>query len=226
MMRYFCCLALLCLMPAEALAQTENIAVQENRNLSGLWRIQVPESVRINFFGRAQFGPMRDIFCRIEDNLDIHCLNGGYSRNGSATRNGDSVHIAWGSMMARFAIDGELAANSIIGTFAFKLSGISHQAPVASNSARFTADTVEQMNDRASILTAYLKSPEGAGALPHALEELGPVEQIVYLGTSPRLDGSGSSDYFNVYAMEFSGGERICGVHQRSDGTRDAFQCV
>jgi hypothetical protein len=225
-MRKFCLLASLCLIAATAAAQTESVTVEKNRNLSGLWRIQVPQSVSINFLRDAKFGPMRDIFCRIENNLDIHCLNGGYSRNGTVMQDGDSVHIAWGSMMARFAIDGRLAGNSISGKFIFKLSGLPHEAPASSNNFRFTGAMVPQDGGKASVLASYLQSLKGADALPRALKNLGAVEQIVYLGTSPRLDGGGASDYFSVYAMEFAGGERICGVHQRSDGTGDAFPCV
>jgi hypothetical protein len=33
-------------------------------------------------------------------------------------------------------------------------------------------------------------------------------------------------DAIEALALEFAGGERICGLHQRGDGTLDAFLCV
>jgi hypothetical protein len=46
------------------------------------------------------------------------------------------------------------------------------------------------------------------------------MEEVSYLGTSPRLDGGGDADYFRVYAVELAGGQRVCGVHE------DSFTCV
>ena len=55
----------------------------------------------------------------------------------------------------------------------------------------------------------------------------GPILQITWMGQQPHYNkGVESLDATSVYAVEFEGGERICGLHQRGDGTLDAFLCV
>jgi len=55
----------------------------------------------------------------------------------------------------------------------------------------------------------------------------GPILQITGMGQQPHYrKGVKELDATSVYAVEFEGGERICGLHQRGDGTLDAFQCV
>ena len=119
-----------------AQADPESVSVERSRGLEGLWKISVPAGFSIGFSGSAKFGPMRDLYCRITQDGDIHCLSGGYSESGTAALDGDKVHIAWGSMMARMAIDAAYKAGGFIGTFTFKLSGIRHDAPEPSIGAR------------------------------------------------------------------------------------------
>jgi len=33
-------------------------------------------------------------------------------------------------------------------------------------------------------------------------------------------------DFFSVYFVRFTEGERLCGLHQRENGVLDAFRCV
>lgn len=180
----------------------EQVTVSTDRGLAGLWRIQTPQSVAIRgFFRTAEFGEMRNTFCRIGEDLSIHCLNGGYSRDGTVTLDGDMVHIAWGTAMARFVIDGRREGDAITGTFTFKFSGISHDAPTPSLSRRVQAGA----NDEAAELRSRLPS------VP-ALNKLGAIQHIASLGPSPRLDGRGDADFYRVYVIEFSGGQRICGL--------------
>ncbi len=196
----------------------EQVIVEKDRGLAGLWRIEIPQRVAMRGFFRAiEFGPMRPIFCRIEDKGAIRCLNGGYSSSGTVTNDGDTVHVAWGMMMARFVIDATYKDDGLIGTFTFKFSGISHDAPMPSRSTRFTGGG--ETNTETSALLARLKN--NRSLLPRATDTLGAIEHVAWLGTSPDLDGSGGSDFFRVYTVEFSGGQRICGL--RKTGT---FTCV
>jgi hypothetical protein len=180
----------------------EQVTVSADRGLVGLWRIQIPQSVAVRgFFRPAGFGEMRDVFCRISEDLSIHCLHGGYPREGTVTLDGDTVHIAWGTAMARFVIDGKPQGDAITGTFTFKFSGISHDAPAPSLSRRIRAS----VHDEASELRARLPS------LP-ALNGLGAIQHIAFLGPAPQLNGRGDADFYRVYAIEFTGGERLCGL--------------
>ncbi|HEU4550927.1 MAG TPA: hypothetical protein VFS01_14600 [Rhizomicrobium sp.] len=206
-------LFLLCALAVPAAAQ-EAVTVEKGRGLVGLWRIEVPHGIRVTFFHDTQFGEMRPVFCRIGGAGNIHCLNGGFSREGTVSVDGKIVHIAWGTAMARFVIDGISDGETIAGHFSFKFSGISHDAPSPSVSTR-VGSLGNQASSQAAAMMARLKNTP-----PPALEGLGTLEDVSYLGTSPRLDGGGDADYFRVYALEFAGGERVCGVHE------DSFTCV
>lgn len=209
------------LLAASASAQpVEQITVEKDRGLTGLWRMMVPRSIGIAFFRPAEFGPMRFLFCRIEEQGAIRCLNGGYSLNGTVTRDGDNVHVAWGTAMARFVIDGTYKNDAISGRFTFKLSGISHDAPSASHSSRITPGG--EAHAEGAALLARLRNDRRI--LPRATDALGTIEHAAYLGTSPDLDNTGGEDFFQVYSVEFSGGQRICAAHPEG-GALNAFQC-
>jgi hypothetical protein len=203
--------ALLLLAPPAAAQQTEQVTVEKDRGLVGLWRVSVPKSIGIHgLFTPAEFGPMRNAYCRIEDDLAIHCLNGGYMREGTVTPDGGAVHIAWGMMMARFVIDANRSGDVLTGAFTFKLSGFSHRAPAPSVSERFTGGG--EANAEATSLMARLRADRAP--LPRAYDALGAIEHVAYLGPSPDLDGTGEADFFQVYAVEFFGGERLCGMRK------------
>jgi hypothetical protein len=204
---------------ATSAQQVEEITVGKDRGLAGLWRIQVPDRIDVGIFRSAKFGPMRNIFCRIGEKGGIDCLNGGFSRHGNVDVNGDAIHIAWGTAMARFVIDGQRAADTLSGTFSIKVSGIAHDAPVQSRSVRFARPPAAG-DDGAAALMEQLR-----GGPPPNLAGLGPVEQVIYLGPSPNLNGTGGDDYFQVYALEFTGAERICGL-KRGETEIAALQCV
>ena len=202
-------LFLLCALGVPAAAQ-ETVTVEKVRGLAGAWRIAVPRSIQVTLFSGTHFGAMRSIFCRIGEVGNIHCLNGGFSREGSVSLDGQAVHIAWGTAMARFVIDGTSDGQTIAGRFALKLSGIAHPAPTPSSGRRI-AMAGAPMTKMPAPLTA---------ALPPALQALGPMEAVFHLGASPKLDGGGDADYFQVYAVEFAAGERVCGVHA------DSITCI
>jgi hypothetical protein len=212
------CLMLVLLSVAASGQPEETVTVDKDRGLVGLWRIEVPEYFNVNLFQNAHFGPLRPIYCRVEESSDIHCLSGGYSAHGIATRDGNKVHFAWGSAMARMAIDADLTSDGFAGTFTFKLSGIRHDAPTTSTATRVSGITHAQSINATS--DSNLLNTDVGGVVASALPDLGSIAQIAYLGTSPNLQG-GDSDYFRVYALEFEKGERICGAHGQ-----DPLKCI
>lgn len=218
-------------------AQPVETVTVRDAALTGLWKIAVPEGLGTNFV-HTHFGPMKNIFCRITQTgtaFTINCLNGGFSRSGTGTIEGNKVHIAWGVMMARMVIDGEHAGNSIDGHFTFKLSGISHEDAYPSHSERLTPPVADPDGGKSVMLKAILEEKpvphddvaiaKNDGALP-APNKLGAIQVIAYLGTSPKLDDPHGADFYSVYDVEFANGDRICGLHQRDNGVLDAFRCV
>jgi hypothetical protein len=237
-MRKILPLALL-LFAADVQAQTESVNVERSRGLEGLWKISVPAGFGIGLGGPAKFGPMRDVYCRISQDGDIHCLSGGYAENGTAGLDDDNAHIAWGSMMARMAIDARYKDGGLTGTFTFKLSGIRHDAPEPSIGSRITAPRGSDEGSKCltSLMTQLssgtVSSPVDAksiaahgGALPRDLQKLGNVEAIAFLGRTPLKIDLPDGDFYSVHIVEFAHGERLCGVHQNGAGVLDAFRCV
>ena len=154
--RWLIALGIVCATSGASAQEPESVTVEKNRGLTGLWQIAVPESIGINLFQSAKFGPMRPIFCRITETLEIRCLNSGYSSAGAVSIDGSAVHIAWGTAMARFVIDGVLTGDTINGTFVFKLSGFSHEAPSPSKSARFIQPAADS-GGKTTYLSALIR---------------------------------------------------------------------
>lgn len=73
---------------------------------------------------------------------------------------------------------------------------------------------------------------------PEEIRSLGRVEAVLYLGEGstvrPRFYDAGAAYpvhafpvfAFSTYQVEFTNGERLCGIHQRGDGVLDGFVCV
>ena len=228
-------------LPFAALADEPVETVTVNASaLVGVWKFRWPHSVGITFFHGAIFGPMRDQYCRIEpvkNDLAVHCFAGSLVKDGMVNLEGEKIHLAWGTMMLRIAMDGVLqSGSSFAGTFDLKLSGISHVGPEPSGGTKFViAAQSEDKGGKAVLLRTILEG--GMTAVPHddaalkqnrsePVPQLGAVEAVTYLGQGPQFGAQGEPDFLSVYAVEFAGGERICGLHQRGDGTLDAFLCL
>jgi len=220
-------------------AQPETVNVERNRGLEGFWKISVPAGFSVGFSGPAKFGPMSDLYCRITQDGDIHCLSGGYAESGTAALDSGKVHIAWGSMMARMAIDATYKDGGFTGTFTFKLSGIRHDAPEPSIGTRIYPPTSNEKGSKylAELMTQLsagdISSPLDTkaiaahdGALPTDIKKLGNVEAIAFLGQTPLWISKPEGDLYSVHIVEFAHGERLCGVHQNGEGVLDAFRCV
>ena len=227
------------LIATAAQAQPETVSVERIRGLEGLWKISVPAGFSVGFSGPAKFGPMRDLYCRIARDGDIYCLSGGYAKSGTASLDGNEVYIAWGSMMARMAIDATYKDGGFTGTFTFKLSGIRHDAPVSSIGARVIApasignDSTYLGNLMTQLSAGEVSSRVDAkaiaandGALPTDIKKLGNIEAIAFLGQTPLWIDKPEGDLYSVHIVEFAHGERLCGVHQNGAGALDAIRCV
>ena len=231
--------ALALLLAGGAQAQPETVNVEKSRGLEGLWQISIPAGFSVGLSGPAKFGPMSNVFCRIMPNGDVHCLSGGYPESGTASLDGNNVHIAWGSMLARMAIDGTLQGDGMSGTFTFKLSGARHDAPEQSRGGRilppasgddaskYLAGLLGQLtvgNVTLSVDKNAIKSH--GGAVPSDILKLGKVEAVAYLGHTARQIDRPDGDLYSVHIVEFEHGERLCGVHQTAEGILDAIRCV
>jgi hypothetical protein len=250
--------AALLLLTAPAMAQNkpaETVTVYGS-TLVGLWRGGLVQYLaKDSFFSPLRWGPLHDAFCRIaprQDGLEASCLQLG--QTATVTADGNHVHFAWGTMMVRLVMDGEMmSAGHIRGHFQAKLLGITLENPALSESIRVTPDpAAPDKGSKAALLRRILE--EGPSGVPHddaglamkwnghvtAAPKLGAVGAITYLGqetywgTPPPPEGTKPDpaglpdwpDFFSVYYVAFADGERLCGLHQRDDGVLDGFRCV
>ena len=236
---------LLSLMAGGASAQPVETVVVSASALAGVWKITRPNYVaKRGFFSALEWGPMRPTYCRFEQtggDLTGRCLPGGAVW--TTTIADGHIHLAFGTMMARFIIDGTLqSATHFIGTNTIKLSGIGFDAPTPSEGDKLTvSETTSDKGGKVALLRTILTS--GMPNVPHddaaikkmnpnlsAVPQMGQVRAIAYLGpmAKPQRPDQPETDldFFSVYAVEFDSGERICGLHQRADGVLDAFLCL
>jgi len=236
----------LCLLTSTASAQDVEQVTVFGGAVAGFWKIDRPESVSVSFSHTVTWGPIRSWLCRIEQaktEAKIHCLGGPFRQNGAASLSDGKIHLAWGTMLARLVVDGIFETPThYAGTFALKLAGISHENPTPVSGTKIVPSLPAPDPDgKAALLRTILtegpsRAPldmdaiaKNTGALADTLKAVppGPVLQIVWMGREPRYNrGVKELDGFSIYAVEFEGGERICGLHQRSDGILDAFQCA
>jgi len=222
-----------------AFAQSDSITVERERGLEGLWRISVPSSIGVGLGGPATWGAMTSIFCRLSEAQRVHCLSGGYARDGSASLDGKQFRLSWGSMMARFAIDGAYASTGLSGTFSLSAMGIRHYAPTLSTGARVRGTEVPD-DAEAAYLSGLLNElargklaaahdvraiSSNDGELPKGLAAMGKIEAVAFLGDTPKMAGQ-HDNFYRAYYVGFERGELVCGLHRRSDGVLDGFKCV
>jgi hypothetical protein len=237
----------LCLLTKSAFAQEVEQVTVFGGTVAGFWKIDRPESVVVTFFHSVKWGPVKSWLCRIDQakaEATVHCPGGPILQNGTATLSDGKIHLAWGFMVARLVVDGTFETPThYTGTFAFKLAGISHENPTPVSGTKIVpSPQAPDPDGKATLLCTILTEglphvpldadtigKNGSIALADTLKAMpaGPILQITWMGQQPRYNkGVESLDATSVYAVEFEGGERICGLHQRGDGTLDAFQCV
>jgi len=216
--------------------QTESITVNANA-LVGVWKITSPAYLaKRGIFGGIEFGPLYPRFCRIEqvkNELMAHCLNGG---SNTVTLDGRTIHFARGIAIARVVLEGALdSSNSFTGHMAMKLAGITTEDANLSSGGKLDLSEPQvgpaDPLMRALVANGLAQVPHDARvqASPALTPDLGGIQAVVWLGHQDkggRPEQQALKDYFSVYVVEFDHGERICGLHQRSDGVLDAFNCA
>jgi hypothetical protein len=220
-------------------------------SLSGIWKIGEPDFVKLNDLGSADFGPLSDRYCRVEQtgkSLEVACLGPFLLKDGEGTLDEGMLHLRWGSMMLRLVIDAALQSpQRFEGTFAAKISGVDYDDPERTVGTKLLLAGLHLDTEaKGDLLKALLGEIRNTGAIttPHdsaaiqtnaeempslttdRLAKLGEIEAITYLGRNARLDAKETEDFFAVYDVEFKNGSLLCGIHQRADGVLDAFVCV
>jgi hypothetical protein len=217
----------LLLLATPAMAQeTESVTVNASA-LLGAWKITRPSYVsKEGLFGDLKFGPPNDLFCRIArsgDELIMRCLP-GRDNEAKVSFTGGTLHLAWGTMMARLAVDGVMQPGMhFAGHVSVRVAGIGLADPAVSTGSKL--DLADARTDRGGLAQA-LRDTVKEKVLT---AELGSVQAVVYLGQQDKSAPPGQpagKEYFTVYAVEFESGERICGLHRGDDGRLDAFQCT
>jgi hypothetical protein len=213
-------------------------------------------SVRMPLMGGATLRFMvGETFCRMDqdsDRVSTACLSGApFRQGGTASLEGKNLHLAWGDALARLVIDAVPEATSrFSGEYGVKFMGIRRDAALPASGERYDnpADTPDTAG-KAPLLTAALGQLAAGGiTAPHDaafaanfgcatpnkaadVANLGQIEAIIYLGEG-NIRRYGCNDptalpfQFSAYQVEFTGGQRLCGIHQREDGVIDGFLCV
>lgn len=242
-MRRLIAALLLALTPGAATADDAlDTVVVTGAALAGVWQIQRSEYASIKgMFSPLIWGPARTDYCRFEPKdkaLIAYCLPRGIP--GNLSIDGTHVHLAWGSMLGREVLDGELqTSDQFTAHWGVTLVGLSAFVdPAPMQAQRLTlSEAVPDAGNKAALLKAILSG--GAvnrddneikkTGFPSAIPALGTVQAVIYLGpwSKPKrpIDPA-PAVIFQAYAVEYDGTERICALHQRDDGVLDGFICV
>lgn len=228
---------------ADAALPTETVTVSSS-SLVGVWKISMPEGFKLAVFGKTEWGPAIDAFCRVEDiraALTIHCpglgMSGKLIDRGFISIDGSTIRLIWGSAFKRLGIDGTLRFTSNFdGTFFIERLGISSDAPFKSVGEKLSLSTnAPDKAGRSNLLARLLQQmmqgapTEPVDALartmrfptPDQLRPLGTIQTVIYLGDKTL---TGQSPY-SVYDVEFSNGNLICELRLRDDNGLDGFIC-
>jgi hypothetical protein len=235
---------------------TETVTVNASP-LVGVWKLDWPQWGRIP---GNKWGPLGDRYCRIEQrkgDLAIRCLSRGNGAGnigiGTVSLEGDRVRLAWGSIVARIALDGTLQSPGagptlITGKVSARIAGFYRENPASSRATRLSLSDDADTGGKTMLLRTALRQlalgsltlphdkeaiENNGGALPMDIQALGALQAAIYLGPSfQELSHSTNGlpdmdlESFSVYAVEFDGGQRICALHQRPDAVLDVFHCV
>jgi hypothetical protein len=222
----------------------------EGGALDGVWSILIPSEMGTDFRS-AHFGPLTKKLCRFEgkkDHITVRCFGPYYyAREGTAEIDASSVHLAWGSALARFVIDATLDTPfHFKGTFSFKVMGIRYDdsEAITGKKIQFPKAVVDDAGKEALLTQSLQQLSDGALVAPHddaamkknlgdakavtadELRVLGAIQTVRYVGKTARAANGKFPDFFSVYQVEFASGERLCGLHQRANGVLDALICV
>jgi len=234
-------LALLLMVLPAAAQDVEEVTVYGG-SLSGIWKVTVPSYAQVTILNGTNWGPLHNGFCRIDRDASgyvTHCFGQEQAGHGGTLEtDGTHFHLAWGSMLARLVYDGVVeSATRFTGHFAIKLAGIpTENADLSEGNKIELQDNMPDTGGKAELLRAILNgSPlphdaalDGRIAAARAMMA-SPIQSISYLGQQSKSGGPGKPpepDFYTVYAVTFENGVKLCALHQKADGTLDAFQCV
>jgi hypothetical protein len=234
-------LALLLATPTAAQdVPVESLTVYGN-SLAGVWRVSRPDTIAATgFLSAPKFGPPRQSYCRIaprndaSDALAAFCTDAPVA---SVTVEENHVHLAWGTMLLRFVMDGEIESDQRFrGRFQVKAAGVTFENPDMSEAVRLTPDvSVPDGGGKQDLLRRVLE--QGVANVSHdgkywgnnlpETPKLGPVSAIAYIGqeTWEAATRENRAPPLDVYLVRFAQGERLCALHQRGNGVLDAFFC-
>lgn len=187
-----------------------------------------------------RFAAPRQQICRIggDDTLTVRCISFGRADDGVVEAHGDSLTLVWrDSAQVRLVLRGSLkSADTFTASFTLEQERERNSDP-----DKMTGTKVDliRTTDEAGIgfmlqgaLAAVsmgdmsLLSPGAPDvALPQDLAALGRVQAVYYVGQAPLLRDPKAQPLLDVYAVEFTGGERLCGVHL-AYGKVDGLRCV
>lgn len=210
--------------------------------LAGVWQIQRPEYAQLKgLFSDVIWGPPRTDFCRFETGgktLTAHCMPHGIP--GSLSLDGTHVHLAWGTMLGREILDGELQGPgqftahynaTLVGVAAF-----TDPVPMQARQLTLAQDAPDAGGNAALLKTilsgGVVQRDDDAikkSGFPSVIPALGAVQAVIYLGPwnkPKRPVDPAPATIFQAYVVEFDSGERLCALHQRGDGVLDGFLCV
>jgi hypothetical protein len=200
-------LTLLCFFPLDfAKAQVETVTVTAE-SMSGIWKIGLPVWGPYRQGTSVSWGPIHDFYCRFEgpaEHLRAYCPRLTGLGAGDVTLNGNKIHIAWGTMMVRFAIDAtEDTPGVFSGSYVAKIAGFVLHAPGqlnarkvlpeeylpdAAGKAELLADILNHLSagERAQALQKIVPLPKDAKLDGEdGLRELGAVSRVGFLGRTP-----------------------------------------
>lgn len=232
--------ALLFALPASA-QEVEQVTVYGG-NLSGFWYSEGPNWIQITLLGHVTWGPLRQVWCRIDRDADgyvNHCYGGARS-GGTLDKDGRHFHLAWGPMLARLVYDGEVTSpTSLEGHYAAKPMGIPITNAALAHGTKFVPrpdapDEAGKAQLVRSVLNgeaiAHDKALDSDIAAARGLK-LGALQSVSFLGHQPLPNKEGPNTttfdptYLTAYAVEFADGEALCWLHQDDDGKLAAFRC-
>jgi hypothetical protein len=241
--RLFCATILFGYMTVQPMAQQIEQVTVYGGSLSGFWQIETPGWVRMSTFGSFTWGPLRQVWCRIDHGADgyaNHCFAGAASVGGQLEQDARHFHLAAGSMLARIVFDGEVTSSTTFeGHHAVKVMGLPVTTKVLEHGRKVAPrpDAADDAGKRELVravlggeMVAHDAALEADIAAARNLK-LGKLESISFLGRQmmPGKDGPNTAadqNYLAAYAVEFADGEALCWLHQGDDGKLAAFRCA
>ena len=189
-----------------------------------------------------RFGPVRDQFCRIGGAgaaLAVHCMSFGATGEGAVGNQDGQFTLTWsGGDHAQVSLHGTLQTpDRFRARFIVEDERKDHRAPELVTGTRLDPAAAAQGDIWLGVIlkgtlaalslgdTSLLAVGAPDVAVPRDLAALGRVRAVSHIGEAPLLRDPQQRPVLDVYAVEFAGGERLCGIHL-TYGKIDALRCV